>query len=322
MIYRRYSLKEIEQGFHQIWQSIKATLQQTLDSRQLSWFDDNSREAALEKLHRMQLYIASYEDMNLDELYKDLKLNSSDYIENIKSILSYTAKLSRTSLEECMDDKHRDINDISPSYTQIANAVRFPISSLLTDYMWSKHMPQAINYGRLGTMTGHEIMHGFSGQGRYFNNIGIFFREGIYKDNEQNYELRRQCYYNQYTYLTSALPQEHSQEENLCDNGAMYLAYHAYLQWLEDERRTPEELDMESLRHLNYTNKQLYFIGYSQAWCSESHPDGWFERMTQNTHAPDMFRVNVPLSNFGEFAKEFNCPLGSRMNPYQKCSIY
>lgn len=103
--------------------------------------------------------------------------------------------------------------------------------------------------------------------------------------------------------------------ENIADNGGLKAAFRAYEKW--SSTRTEVKLP-----GLNLTSKQLFFVGFAQVWCSISTPEALKLQVLNDPHAPAQFRVIGTLSNSDEFAKEFNCPVGSKMNPEKKCIVW
>lgn len=106
--------------------------------------------------------------------------------------------------------------------------------------------------------------------------------------------------------------------ENIADNGGIKEAYYAYKNWVE--QNGPENV----LPELNYDQQELFWISFAQTWCSKSKDD--YSRLTINTkiHSPHEFRVNGPISNMPKstFAKDFNCAVGTKMNPIRKCTVW
>lgn len=102
----------------------------------------------------------------------------------------------------------------------------------------------------------------------------------------------------------------------MADNGGLKEAYLAYVAW--SKKHEPEPL----LPGLRYNQKQLLWISAAQTWCSVSRD--WYKTMEVDTdaHAPNLFRVLGPFQNNENFAKDFNCPTGSNMNPIQKCEVW
>lgn len=243
-------------------------------------------------------------------------------MENLKALQAFKAVQTRASLNEVPQLVDYGLEMYSPAYVQIGNVAIVPVSVLQTDFFWSKFYPKAFNYGHIGFLISHEILHGFSGIGHRFDHLGnIMDTWNI----EEEFRKRRQCLYDQYqNYTFGGIPlqQDEMQEENTADNGGVLLAFEAYRRWYDDPIRQKEELDLESLPDLGYDHKQLFFISYAQFWCSDTYETLRSLMAASDDHAPDEIRAYVPLTNLNEFSKAFQCPLGSSMNPEKKCAVY
>ena len=107
-----------------------------------------------------------------------------------------------------------------------------------------------------------------------------------------------------------------TQGENIADTGGVKEAYLAYLQYVEDHG--PEPL----LPALGYSQRQLFWLSGASVWCSVSRPAALKNQVLTDPHSPAVFRVNGPFSNSPQFAEDWNCPVGSPMNPAKKCSVW
>lgn len=105
--------------------------------------------------------------------------------------------------------------------------------------------------------------------------------------------------------------------ENIADNGGTKLSYYAYHDWLQ-KHRSEDFL----LPGLEYSNEQLFFIGFAQEYCSHARPKTEYIATLSEIHAPPKFRVIGTLSNFNEFSVAFHCPVNSTMNPEMKCEVW
>ena len=104
--------------------------------------------------------------------------------------------------------------------------------------------------------------------------------------------------------------------ENIADNGGIKEAYLAYQDWAK--RNGPEPI----LPGLNYSPSQLFWISAANVWCRNVRPVFLKRQILTGVHSPAHYRILGSFSNRPEFAKDFNCPLGSRMNPVKKCSVW
>lgn len=110
--------------------------------------------------------------------------------------------------------------------------------------------------------------------------------------------------------------------ENIADGGGIHQAFLAYKRWLTNQK-DPKILENETLPELNLTNTQLFFLNFGQVWCGDIRREANKNKMmTSVQHSPARFRVLGALSNFEEFSKAFNCPVGSKMNPIHKCKVW
>ncbi|MPC38765.1 Neprilysin-2 [Portunus trituberculatus] len=107
-----------------------------------------------------------------------------------------------------------------------------------------------------------------------------------------------------------------TQGENIADNGGIKQAYRAYRQWVE--RNGEEKL----LPGINLTHDQLFFLNYARIWCGTMRPEDALSKIRSSVHSLGPIRVLGPLSNSVDFARSYNCPVGSRMNPDKKCSVW
>lgn len=104
--------------------------------------------------------------------------------------------------------------------------------------------------------------------------------------------------------------------ENIADNGGVKEAYLAYKNWVK--KNGPEPM----LPGLDYTPAQMFWISAANVWCARDRSEALKLQIMQNVHSPGRFRVIGPFSNNPDFSADFNCPLGSTMNPVDKCSVW
>lgn len=107
-----------------------------------------------------------------------------------------------------------------------------------------------------------------------------------------------------------------TQGENIADNGGVKEAYLAYNAWVEANGEEPQ------LPGLNYTAKQTFWITTATIWCTKDRKQSLKQDVLTDNHVPALYRVLVPFSNSEYFSKDFNCPLGSNMNPRHKCHVW
>ncbi|XP_013119319.1 membrane metallo-endopeptidase-like 1 [Stomoxys calcitrans] len=325
MVYRKYNTNDTEKGVEFMWREIQSTFESVLESPKLEWIGKTSRSYAVEKLWAMKLEVNSYEKEDFNKEFDALIMGKHDYVVNLKAIMRLNAQNSRKKLNEppaALDAG--ELLSFTPANIIVENKIKVPVSMLQPYYVWSSTYPNAVKYGTLGALISHELIHGFDDMGRNFDKDGNN-RNWWDEKSSAAFVNRTRCFvdqYKKYTYNDQLLPEMNSQSENIADNGGVRLAYEAYLRWYESAFRANENMEDEKLPRLAYTGKQLFFISYAQIWCNDIHPALRNLQTSTDTHVPGKFRVIGPLSNFDEFAKEFNCAKGTKMNPDQQCSIY
>lgn len=112
----------------------------------------------------------------------------------------------------------------------------------------------------------------------------------------------------------------HHSGENIADGGGINQSYRAYKRWLS--KQNASVIEKEVLPELNFTSTQLFFLNFGQVWCGDIRSEANKNKMKVSVHSPSRYRVIGTLSNFGAFSKEFNCPVGSEMNPIKKCKVW
>lgn len=107
-----------------------------------------------------------------------------------------------------------------------------------------------------------------------------------------------------------------TQGENIADNGGVKEAYRAYTRWVE--RNGVEQM----LPGLKYNPQQLFWISVAQTWCGVTRNEFNILLITTDVHSPNEFRVIGTISNMRDFANDFHCAAGTKMNPVKKCEVW
>ncbi|KAH8312592.1 hypothetical protein KR044_011581 [Drosophila immigrans] len=181
---------------------------------------------------------------------------------------------------------------------------------------------EALNYGSIGTILGHELTHGFDDSGRRFDRAGNMV-EWWSNQTINEYVNRTDCFVDQYGhyYLSDIgeyIDGELTLGENIADNGGMREAFLAYRLYVKEVGR--ERLKLPGLEH--YTHEQLFFIAFGNLWC-ETYTPAASRFALEDSHCPGQFRLKGVLSNSEEFARTFKCASGTPMNPGQpRCRIW
>jgi len=163
----------------------------------------------------------------------------------------------------------------------------------------------AVNYGGMGAVIGHEMTHGFDDQGRQFDASGNL-RDWWSPESAAKFKERSQAVVQQYSEY-EPIPGVHingelTQGENIADIGGVKLAYAALQKALEKNPQAREQ-KIDGL-----TPEQRFFLGWAQVWRANQREQDLRLRLNTDPHSPTRYRCNGPISNMSEFAKAFNLP--------------
>lgn len=322
---RKYFNEESKKSAVEMVTDIRQEFQKIL--KKVDWMDEETRKSALEKAESMSTHIAYPDellnDKKLEEFYEKLEITEGDYVQSILNLTFFGLEYSFSRLRKPVNKSdwisHGRPAIVNAYYSSIENSIQFP-AGILQGSFFSKDRPRYMNYGAIGFVIGHEITHGFDDQGRQFDKEGNLV-EWWAPETREKYLERAECIINQYGNYTAEeaglkVNGINTQGENIADNGGIKESYLAYQEWVK--RHGPEP----RLPGLDYTPSQLFWISAAHTWCSKYRPESLRLRITTGVHSPGEFRVQGPLSNMPEFAKDFSCPKGSRMNPVKKCSVW
>uniref|UniRef100_A0A669D2C4 Membrane metalloendopeptidase like 1 n=1 Tax=Oreochromis niloticus TaxID=8128 RepID=A0A669D2C4_ORENI len=303
---------------------IQAAYVETLE--ELSWMDTPSKEKAREKAMAIKEHIG-YPDHILQESNQKLDqeyLNFSEehYFENILENLKSEAHKSLKKLREPVDPDLWIIGAavVNAFYSPNRNQIVFP-AGILQPPFFSKHQHQALNFGGIGMVIGHEITHGFDDNGRNFDKDGNMLNWWS-NYSADHFKEQSQCMVQQYGNFNWKLAGGQNISgistlgENIADNGGVRQAYKAYLKWVEMEGEEPR------LPGLDMDHKQLFFLNFAQVWCGAYRPEYASQSIKTDSHSPLEYRVLGSLQNFEAFSEAFQCQKGSPMNPELKCRVW
>uniref|UniRef100_A0A8D9DX90 Neprilysin-11 n=1 Tax=Cacopsylla melanoneura TaxID=428564 RepID=A0A8D9DX90_9HEMI len=316
-------------------QSLIANMKVVLKSRlsSLSWMDSETRSAALDKLEAMHEFIGYPEWYNnstyFNEYFTGISVSQDNHLYNVESLLTYKYMKALKTLYEINTRDEWQVNPAEVNaYNDIgANSIIFP-AGILQPPFFSLSQPEALNYGSIGIVIGHEIMHGFDDMGRQNDKFGNLVQWWSHQT-LQTYKKKAACFVKQYGRFR--IPQldvtlnkpvtangVRTQGENIADNGGLEMAYLAYKKYVMEKEG--KELRLPGVE--KYSPEQLFFIGYGSNWCEAVSKESLLSDYLTEDHSVQRLRVIGAVSNSEYFARAFNCKLGSAMNPVDKCSIW
>jgi putative endopeptidase len=274
----------------------------------LDWMDEPTKKEALKKLAAMNVKIG-YPDKWLD--YSLLQIDRGPYVLNAMRAGKFEADRDLEKIGKPVDrtDWGMTPPTVNAYYNPNMNEIVFPAGILQPPFFYA-NADDAVNYGGIGAVIGHEMTHGFDDQGRQFDATGNL-RDWWSKKSADEYDKRRKAIvqqYNEYEPLPGLhLNGELTQGENIADIGGVKLAYAALQKALD---KHPEE---QNKKIDGFTPEQRFFLSFAAIWRSKIRDEDQKLRVKTDPHSPAQFRVNGPLSDLPEFQKAFNIPDGSPM---------
>lgn len=274
-------------------------LQIAFDKRiaQLDWMSDTTKQKAKEKLTAIMKKIG-YPDQW--KSYDDVTITRTDFYGNMRSIAKHDYKESIAKIGKPVDKTEWQMTapTVNAYYNPTFNEIVFPAGILQFPFFELK-ADDAINYGAIGMVIGHEMTHGFDDQGRQYDAQGNLTDWWTKTDAEKFTAKAKGVVeqYNAYTVLDSLhVNGALTLGENLADIGGLAIAYDAFK--LTQQGKGTEKID-------GFTPDQRFFLGYAQVWRLVDRPESMRTRITTDPHSPEEFRVNGPLANFEPFYKAF-----------------
>ncbi len=205
---------------------------------------------------------------------------------------------------------------VNAYYNPPENNINFP-AGILQPPFYNPTADDAVNYGAIGVVVGHELTHGFDDEGRQFDGAGNL-REWWTEEDAKNFEKRAECISDEYSKFSPVdgvnLNGKLTLGENAADNGGIHLAYTALMRELA-EKTLPKKVD-------GYTQEQLFFLGYAQVWCQNTSEAYSRRAAITDPHSPGQFRVNGVVQNLKEFQEAFSCKVGDPMVSKTACRVW
>ncbi|XP_029343547.1 neprilysin-2 [Acyrthosiphon pisum] len=322
---RRVFNENAKQNALRMVNGIKEELYKTLSSN--DWMDDRTREKAMDKAKAMTHDIAYpdelLDDSKLNAYYENLDVNDQYFYTSILNFTkfktdNYFSMLMKTKPDWVFDTTF--VANVNAQYGLRSNNIVLP-AGILQGAFFSNDRPQYMIYGGIGFIIGHEITHGFDSTGKRFDMHGNKTNWWTEETNKRFME-KQSCFINQYGNYTVheiglKVDGNLTLSDNMSDNGGLKLTYDAYRVWVKEHGVEPRLPGLQE-----YTPQQMFWLSNANAWCSKSTLEYQKYQITNGEHAPERFRIIGSFSNIKYFSDDFQCPLGSNMNPVKKCHMW
>ena len=275
-------------------------LQSTYAERiqKLDWMSDSTKKKALTKLNAFMKKIG-YTDKWKD--YSALTIVGNDYVKNLLAASAWDYNYNLSKLGKPVD---RTVWDMTPPtvnayYNPGFNEIVFP-AGILQFPFFDPNADDAVNYGGIGAVIGHEMTHGFDDQGRLYNaegNLSNWWSPG----DSANFTNKANVMVGQFNKIvvidTSHANGSLTEGENLADLGGINIAYEAFKKTKEGQGN--EKID-------GFTPDQRFFLSWAQVWRANTRPEEIASRLKTDPHSPSVLRCNVPVSNMKAWYDAFN----------------
>ena len=287
------------------------------DVAALPWMDAPTKEKAGRKIASLVNkvgYPESWRD------YGPMKVERASWFRNVLSAgrFEMSRQLSKVGKPPDRSEWFMTPPTVNAYYRASMNEMVFP-AGILQPPFFNRAAPEAVNYGAIGMVVGHELTHGFDDRGRQFDahgNLADWWTPGV----SAEFDRRASCVADQFAEYESLpgvkLNGRLTLGENIADLGGLKLAHAAMQAAGAGGEAGP--------RVAGFTPEQQFFLGYAQAWCSKYREEELRRRAVVDGHSPAKWRVNGPLSNLPSFAAAFRCAEGRPMvrPPARRCEVW
>src|SRR5712692_791067 len=286
------------------------------DIRDLPWMTDQTKQQAKLKLQAIRNKIG-YPDEWRD--YSKLNIVRGDLVGNFLRANEFESKRQIAKIGKPLDRKEWGMTPptVNAYYSGWYNEIVFP-AGILQPPFFDKTMDDAVNFGGIGVVIGHELTHGFDDQGRKFDPQGNL-RDWWTEADGKEFEKRASCIADEYSGFTAIdelkLNGRLTLGENTADNGGARIGLMALREMLADTGKSGEKID-------GYTPEQRYFLGFGRAWCDQRRPEYSRTLVSVDSHSPGRFRVNGVVENMPEFQQAWGCKAGQAMVKENACRVW
>ncbi len=288
------------------------------DIKTLPWMTDETKKQAKIKLQAIRNKIG-YPDAWRD--YSSVTIVRGDLIGNVQRATEFESHRDFNKIGKPLDRKEWGMTPptVNAYYSSSFNDINFP-AGILQPPFFDKNMDDAVNFGGIGLVIGHELTHGFDDQGRKFDPQGNL-RDWWTEQDGKEFEKRASCIADEYSSFVSVddlkLNGRLTLGENTADNGGARISYNALEHVIANDKTGKEAQKIDG-----YTPEQRYFLGFARVWCEQRRPEVARTLVLTDPHSPGKFRVNGVVQNMPEFQKAWSCKAGQPMVSANACRVW
>ena len=284
------------------------------DIENAAWMTPATKQQAFAKLSAVANKIG-YPEKWRD--YSSVRIAHDDYFGNVLRAYDFELHRNFAKIGKPVDKSEWGMTPptVNAYYSPSMNNINFP-AGILQPPFYNPQAGDAVNYGGIGAVIGHELTHGFDDQGRKYDGAGNL-RDWWTAEDGKAFEARAECIAKEYSGFSPApgvnVNGKLTLGENAADNGGIRLAYMALMDSLANHMAGKTD---------GFTPQQQFFLGYAQIWCENATEQAARMQAATNPHSPGEFRANGVLQNLPEFGEAFSCKVGDPMVPAQRCRVW
>jgi len=288
------------------------------DVQSLPWMTDETKKQAKLKLEAIRNKIG-YPDVWRD--YSSLTVVQGDLLGNFLRANEFESKREIAKIGKPLDRKEWGMTPptVNAYYSPPYNEIVFP-AGILQPPFFDKKMDDAVNFGGIGLVIGHELTHGFDDQGRKYDSQGNL-RDWWTAEDGKEFEKRVSCVADEYSNFVAVddlkINGRLTLGENTADNGGARIALMALEHMIADDKTGKEGQKIDG-----YTPEQRFFLGFARVWCEKRRPESARMQVTTNPHSPGKWRVNGVVQNMPEFQQAWGCKAGQPMVSANACHVW
>ncbi len=283
--------------------NLLASMGESIKSNQ--WMSDDTKKQALVKLGTFGVKIG-YPDKWKD--YGELNIERDTYYKNLERVSIWATKDNLAKLGKPIDPTEWGMSPqtVNAYYSPTRNEIVFP-AGILQPPFFNQKADDAINYGAMGAVIGHEISHGFDDQGRKYDEKGNI-RDWWTKEDNDKFQGRAKKLIDEFnTFVvvdTFKVNGALTLGENIGDLGGLTVSFNAFKNTEQFKKNEPVD---------GFTPQQRFFLGWAQVWATNARDEALKLQVKTDVHSPSVQRVNGPLMNLPEFFEAFGVKPGDNM---------
>jgi putative endopeptidase len=269
------------------------------------WMSDATKAQAIKKLNAFAVKIG-YPDKWKD--YSSMTISSESYLKNMLAAREWANQDQLNHFGKPVDRTEWGMTPptVNAYYNPSMNEIVFP-AGILQSPFYDPKADDAVNYGGIGAVIGHEMTHGFDDQGRQYDAEGNL-KDWWTKEDGEKFTARAAVVGKQFSAFSPLdsvfVNGDLTMGENLADLGGLTIAYQAF-------QKTKQAKEAQKID--GFTPEQRFFLSYAQIWRTNARPEFLRQQVQTDPHSPAQFRTNGPLMNMPEFFQAFGCKDGSKM---------